>query len=290
MARKRNDSTIIKIRLFHNWIKKKLIDEAVKYLNSNYDNNNISLLDLAVGRGGDLQKWTGANIHTVVGFDIDKESIDGKNGAKDRFNMLEKKLGKKFNYEFHIMDLSLPKNLTPIDKIINDRKFNIISCQFAIHYFFEKKQALNNFFSIVSKYLEKDGFFIGTTLNGKTIYDLTNGHEYNNPTFNVKIDTYDENNLYSNKYTISLGDKNEDHYFRDKPSVEYMVDVNELKKIGEEHGLLFLGITNFTEWYDKYVNSNSNKYNKYNNPRNNQLSDNEKVFSFLNFSFIFTKK
>lgn len=292
MNNTRNQSTIINIRIFHNWIKKKLIDEAVKHLIETYHVNNISLLDLAVGKGGDMQKWDRANIKTVVGLDIDDDSINSNKGAKDRYNELIKKTHKKLNYEFHVMDLSLKQNYPSIQNILNNRKFNIVSCQFAIHYFFRDSDALDNVFKIVGNYLEKDGYFIGTTLNGDKIVKLAGNGTFKNSVFDVKIDKYDENDIYGNQYTMSLGEKNEDHYFAEKPSTEFMVNIHELKRVGEENGLLFLGVTEFSEWYTKYDRSmmRRHKNKNKNNSSSNKLTDDEQVFSFLNFSFVFTKK
>ena len=63
----RNNSYFINMRKFHNSIKKGLYDK--------YANGVSNLLEIAVGKGGDLSKWNGNNIKHVVGYDIDEKSI-----------------------------------------------------------------------------------------------------------------------------------------------------------------------------------------------------------------------
>ena len=132
----RNRSSIINLRVFHNWIKRTTIDDTAKYLRQTFNIKNIKLLDLAEGKGGDMRKWYDSGINEVVGIDIDNDSINGKRGAKDRYRELKHKNNRNLDYSFHVFDLSDPNNITKLDAIIGDKKFNIISFQFALHYFF----------------------------------------------------------------------------------------------------------------------------------------------------------
>ena len=59
------------LRKFHNFIKLNLIVDSCKITNAK------SLLDIACGRGGDLQKWINNknNLQYILAFDSHKESI-----------------------------------------------------------------------------------------------------------------------------------------------------------------------------------------------------------------------
>ena len=91
----RYKSSIINLRLFHNWIKRTTIIDAANYIRNNSENKKIKLLDLAVGRGGDMRKWYDAGIYNVVGIDIDDDSINGKNGAKHRYKQFKHQINKQ---------------------------------------------------------------------------------------------------------------------------------------------------------------------------------------------------
>lgn len=257
------------VRNFHNWVKEYVLKLAIRKLGNK---NGIKLLDLAVGRGGDLWKWKKNNIKYVVGFDIDNESI---NEAKSRYNSIKDK--KNYDYNFYVADLS--KGLPSLGYNNTNDLFDIVSCQFAIHYFFKNRESLDNLFQIISVHLKKGGIFIGTTLDGEKIVSLTNGNDFCNDTFcieNIKI----KDGVYGNEYTITAGEKNGSHYFREKDSVEYMVSIHELKKIGKKYGLKFDISENFESlYYNKFINS----------PNYKEMTINQSLFSFLNFYFVFTK-
>lgn len=289
MSKQRNKSSIYNLRLFHNWVKRELITDAVYYLKDNYKIEDISLLDLAVGKGGDMRKWYDNNIYKVVGIDIDDESITGKNGAKHRYHSFLKEKNNKAttipDYSFFVYDLSDPKNITYYDEIIKNSKFNIVSCNFAIHYFFKNKESLNTLIKVVKKYIHEKGVFIGTTLDGTKLKKLfesnSTSKQYNREYFYLKDLSVNSTN-YGNKVTVSLGKTNnnnngeEEHYFSEKPSEEYLVFIDELKKVCSLHNLRFIGTTTFEKWYYIYMKTQP-KY---------ELSDGEKEFSFLNFSFL----
>ena len=109
MSIKRHESSIINIRYFHNWIKTRLIQESVKYLKENQLGNPV-LLDLAVGKGGDMGKWYRNGVYDVLGIDIDRESIKGKNGAIHRYKKMIRSSKHRLNYRFYVFDLSVNKN------------------------------------------------------------------------------------------------------------------------------------------------------------------------------------
>ena len=55
--------------------------------------------------------------------------------------------------------------------------FNIVSNQFSIHYFFENKTKLNNFLRNVSECCKLGGYFIGTSYDGKKLFQKLESKE-----------------------------------------------------------------------------------------------------------------
>lgn len=276
----RKESSIYNLRIFHNWVKREMINQSAKYLEDNYNINNIKVLDLSCGKFGDMNKYFDNGIMYVIGFDIDAISI---NEAKKRYSQLINQLKMKNVqklpvYKFYVMDLSDPNSLEKIKRILNDEKFDIVSCQFAIHYFFKSQDTLNTFMTIVSSYINKNAFFIGVTMNGNKIKQLFAKNDViENDIFKIENNTNKfemANSVYNNKYSVNLGDQNDtEHYFAGNTSEEYLVDINELKKVCKKFGLMAILMTDFEDWYYKFGKD--------------ILTKNEKEFSFLNFSFIF---
>ena len=280
MSHKRKHSSIAGLRFFHNWIKRSIIDDAALYLKRNYGIRDVKLLDLAVGKGGDMRKWYDSRIYDVIGIDIDEKSIDGKGGAKDRYHQFKREVNRPTNYSFYAFDLSDPTNVPKIDKIIGNKKFNVISCQFAIHYFFRDSTSLRTFMDIVSRYMDKNAIFIGTTMDGEKVRQMfaQHGNTINKELYSLKnLSDPSNQQIYGNRYIASLGKtEGEEHYFSEKPSEEYMFDINELQRVASKHGLIFAGKESFDKWYDDY-------------PKRGSMTEQEKEFSFLNISFAFKK-
>ena len=77
---KRENSHTIKLRKFHNFVKEMLIRYAAG------KKENSVLIDLAVGKAGDLHKWLNNNIRGVLGIDISEDNIHNPyDGACKRY-------------------------------------------------------------------------------------------------------------------------------------------------------------------------------------------------------------
>lgn len=201
----RKDSKTNNLRLFHNDIKNILIQYASK------NKSKCSLIDLAVGKGGDIHKWIKNNLHSVLGIDISKDNIHNSNdGACARYlDLLNNRYNYKqipicmfihgdtskriFNDEFDFDDdysedslkssyifksLTGSINKSEIkEEFLNENygifknKFDICSIQFAVHYMFKDEKTLHTFIKNVSDTTKIGSYFIGTCYNGKVVYE-----------------------------------------------------------------------------------------------------------------------
>lgn len=276
----KNDNKLRHLRKFHNFIKMRLIADSCNYMRALYNYNPSSVLDLCVGNGGDCKKYYDNGIMYAVCFDIDENSIAE---AKRRYFELVKRLkrnnvSKLPQYYFYALDLSDNANYANIQKIIRNRKFDIVSCQFAIHYFFKNADSLCSLLNVASKFIKKNGIFIGTTMDGGNILKLTEVHDdtIENDICKIQIDRRNVSKTsYGNHCTVMLGNPTDTKYFSNGASNEYLVDVDELIRICSAYKLNLLNITPFNKWYNM----------------NNEcmLTNDEREFSFLNFSFVFIK-
>ena len=183
------------LKNFHNlYVKKMLISGVAK--------QGDILIDFACGKAGDLPKWIAAKLSFVFGIDYSKDNLENRlDGACVRY--LKAKKDNKFmpyalfvhgNSVFNIKDGSAllndkakqissavfgigPKDADKIGKGVSrqygkgDSGFNVSSCQFAIHYFFENPDTLKGFIKNVTECTKLNGYFIGTCYDGKLMFN-----------------------------------------------------------------------------------------------------------------------
>tara|TARA_B100000902_G_scaffold399900_1_gene473466 strand:+ start:730 stop:4737 length:4008 start_codon:yes stop_codon:yes gene_type:complete len=181
------------LRDFHNlYVKQRLI---------NISNPGDSLIDYAVGKGGDWPKWIKSRLSFIFGIDISKDNIENRvDGIYSRY-LNYRKTYHSVPYGLFIQGDSA-KNIkagdvtnTPKEKqIINSvfgngpkdpsilgqgvydnfgkgsDGFNISSCQFAIHYFFKDIVSICGFLRNVSECTKINGHFVGTCYDGLKIF------------------------------------------------------------------------------------------------------------------------
>jgi SAM-dependent methyltransferase len=180
------------MRNFHNWVKDILIHtyDSVAYQQSG---KNLSIFDIGCGRGGDIMKHYYDKIDFYVGIDIDNNGIISPgDGALSRYQQLRKTHpnfprmffiqadgGTLLNYEDQAKALGnmSPKNKDLIEQFFSKDptkriKFDRISCQFAVHYFFENEIVFNNFTQNINDSLKDGGYLIITTFDADRIVEI----------------------------------------------------------------------------------------------------------------------
>jgi SAM-dependent methyltransferase len=138
------------IRPFHNHVKAQLLQSATR------EETATRLLDIGVGRGGDLHKWVSMGIERVWGMDIDESALEE---ARHRTAAKEIEIGRTLRYEY---STELP----------NERRFDIVSCQFAIHYFCDSADHLDELLTNVAARLRNRGRFLVTCMHGDLVRAL----------------------------------------------------------------------------------------------------------------------
>lgn len=175
-------------RKFHNYIKRKLI------INASNSCVGGSYLDLACGKGGDLQKYLNLGYKNILAIDSSEIELYGQNGYIHRlckFGFVDKGYYYENSQGIKVTvicgDISkriktgeFMKNINDKDKLNNfftrsNDGFDCISIMFAIHYMFgyfdkDKNWIINEtkidgFFNNIQELLKLNGKFIGTYLN-----------------------------------------------------------------------------------------------------------------------------
>jgi hypothetical protein len=321
------------LRDFHNlYVKKKLISSVSKRGNT--------LIDLAVGKAGDLSKWITAKLKFVFGIDISRDNIENRlDGAcarylnyRKKYNMMPSALFVVGNSSVNIRNgeaLFTEKNKQISNAVfgvgakdasalgkgvyknygIADNGFDVCSIQFAIHYMFENKKTLHNFLRNVSETTKVGGYFIGTSYDGKEIFNLLNrtkqdeNIQINDEGYKIweVIKRYDHNEFLDNAssigYAIDVYQESINKTFR-----EYLVNYDYLTMLLENYGFILItkeeanefGLPSangsFGELYrlmEKECATFRKKCVDYGEALD--MSSEEKLISFLNKYFVYKK-
>jgi len=273
---------------FHNRIKDDMYKNNVK--------KDDTLLELGVGRGGDMNKWKRVKPSKVVGVDVSLSNITSPTqGSAVRYIVDRKK--NPHDYMPHCLfiegDMTVYPLLNQEDKYMpilrgdetgptkylsnfeGLHSFDVVSCQFAMHYACETEEVFRSFAKNLQKY-GKDTFF-GTCSDGKSIYSLLAGK---------KTHLFGSEKQKSGEYTKEYDDKEswrEEFGMPvkvflesfDKPATEYLVPFEKVTSIMEEHGWDLVETKLFSEIY-----AMQNEV---------ALTEEQKEFSFLNRTFVFKR-
>ena len=336
--------------IYYNQVKGRKITKALRDFHNLYVKNELiksvaqegnTLIDYAVGKGGDIPKWIAANLSFVFGMDVSKDNIQNQlDGAcarylnyKQKFDIIPNALFVYGNSAKNIKDLSAPytekgKQITSAvfgegpkdEKIIGAGVlksfgkgadgFNISSIQFAIHYMFENAEILNNFLTNIAECTKKGGYFIGTSYDGKKVFELLKdkkpGDSYtfmdreNNKLLQITKQYTSESfepGLSSLGYGIDVFQGSINKTFR-----EYLVNYDYFTSILENYGFVPLtvdeakamGFNNSVGSFEQLFSSMNVKIKDNKLDRNTvgtayKMTREEKDISFLNNYFIFKK-
>jgi hypothetical protein len=271
------------LRKFHNYIKTKLITGVGSSFKE-----KINILDLSIGRGGDINKYIhrDTNAKFILGIDISSNVNEAceryYNQRKDKppavflvgdtsqnISMADcyedldsEKMEKQIKHSEMMLNIlynlkrPVPKEYKNIQKKYNNlalKKFNMISTQFTLHYYFEDNSTFEGFMKNIKDNIAPKGYFIGCCYDGKKIFNkLKEGDiEFRDDTGNL---------VYSIKKKYDLDDFEFDPDSEDNEKMfgqtidvymesigqeipEYLVNFDFLKKYMEDNGFKLVSPT-----------------------------------------------
>lgn len=332
-AARNEESNTRALRNFHNrYVKHMLIGSVA--------NRADILMDMAVGKAGDLPKWIDANLKFVFGVDVAKDNIQNSvDGACSRYlintkysrklpgalfavgnSALNIREGKAFPTDKDKMVSNAvfgvgAKDADVLGKNVYDnygvaaKGFNVTSCQFAIHYFFENATTFHGFMRNVVECTRLGGYFIGTCFDGLTVFnrlknklkeEMDEIYLGGRRVFSVRK-MYDQTGFPEDEqslgYAIDVYQETINQTFR-----EYLVNFEFLKRTMENYGFVLVddkdarnmglpgGSGMFRALFDNMMRElkiNPEKTKNYG--ESSKMCEEEKQISFMNRYFVFKK-
>ena len=278
------DRVMRDVMSFHNKIKERLYQSSIKA--------GDTLLELAVGRANDLHKWRKTKPSKIVGIDLSRGNLEGtRQGACVRYlqenakqklppalfleaDMVQPLLEQDNRY-IKILDKQQPAPTEYLQKFAGLTEFDVISCQFAIHYACESEESFRSFVGNLTRHGK--GLFFGTCMDGQAVYSLLLGKEghifrTNDQVFGEFTKQYADGEGWTEEFGKAITVKLESF---ERPTKEYLVPFEKVTEILKENGFELVGSTTFSDEY-----SSQTDY---------VLTGDIQAFSFLHRGFVFKR-
>ena len=329
-----NDETSTQgLRDFHNLVVKKNLIMGVS-------ERDDTLIDYAVGKAGDMSKWIRSKLKFVLGVDVSKDNIHNQvDGACARFIRANKKYTKMPKALFVTGNSSRnirngdaldtdkdkqiikavfgngPKDISLLGKGVYNQYgvaetgFNVSSCQFAMHYFFENKTTFHSFIRNIAECTKINGYFIGTCYDGKQVFNTLENKSKDEGITILKNDRkiYEITKMYDQTgfpdeemslgYAINVFQESINKVFR-----EYLVNFDYLIRIMDDYGFVLvtkeeataMGLPDGTGLFSELYSAMEQEIKQYPARKNDYgkapyMSPEEKQISFMNRYFAFKK-
>jgi len=321
------------LRDFHNLVVKKNLIMGVS-------ERDDTLIDYAVGKAGDMSKWIRSKLKFVLGVDVSKDNIHNQvDGACARFIRANKKYTKMPKALFVTGNSSRnirngdaldtdkdkqiikavfgngPKDISLLGKGVYNQYgvaetgFNVSSCQFATHYFFENKTTFHNFIRNIAECTKINGFFVGTCYDGKQVFNTLENKSKGEGITILKNDRkiYEITKMYDQTgfpdeemslgYAINVYQESINKVFR-----EYLVNFDYLVRIMDDYGFVLvtkeeatgMGLPDGSGLFSELYSAMEQEIKQYPARKNDYgkapyMSPEEKQISFMNRYFAFKK-
>jgi mRNA (guanine-N7-)-methyltransferase len=233
----RQYSPLFRLFAFNNWVKSVLIGYYVP--------SKGVVLDLCCGKGGDLFKFVKAAASHVVGVDIAAASVEE---SITRYNALFDRQPPPFSAAYLVADCCHVDLDNTFDKQL---QFDVVNCQFALHYSFESEERARTLLKNASSRLKPGGYFIGTITDAKVLQarhaKVKDGTEsFGNAQYSVTFDhDTTQASPYGRKYTFWL-----EGAIDSLP--EYLVPLETFEVLAKEYGLVLEETWNFQNFFETY--------------------------------------
>lgn len=229
--RPRNETSaeMIGIRNFHNFVKSMLIAEASKGTEP-----HDRYLDMCCGNGGDISKLVHNNIKQYFGMDIANDAVER---ALQRIKDQSFVTGDAISFNAF--------SSTAGHMLENMRKFDIVSCQFAIHYAFSDERTARTFIQNVAYALRVGGSFIITVPDAEFLQKSRKllGKKFGDQHYSVKFDSLDDFTDFGFGYDFTFKGAVEQ-------LKEYIVKHDVLVNLCKDCGMHLESSKNFSEYVE----------------------------------------
>lgn len=278
----KQDDSYKYVKSFNNFVKSELIKKEA---------NRKFIIELGIGRGGDLKKYIDNKIEYVLGIENDLDAIEELMERKHRIfkndGLILNIVHADLTSSYIKVNNKIYESYSGVEKYIeyppiHSIKANAIFCSFAFHYFVENAAASNNIISFIDHWLNEGCKLYITTFDGQKVFDFLKEKKWKWKTEKYMIEYIgkppDKFNGFGHKIKTRLP-------FSNKIMEEYLVDFDNIEKIFKRKGISIHNSGSFLDFMAEY----NMKFGENNKQKNIIPSDDDLDFIGLYKFVIFTK-
>lgn len=276
----KDDNILYKAQRSYNSFVKSYILETITSDKLTDKNDKDFVIDLAAGKGQDLNRLSNLKFKKGLFIDYDKNALS---------ELINRRQGRKFKGDIKIftknIDLTIDhkeiiKELSVFD--IKKDSVDVIICNFAIHYIISNEDALINIIKLLTHYLKPNGRFAFTCFDGNRIFNLLktadswNKYEGDNLKYSIKkLYKTDIMSKYGQKIDVLLPFSDNEYY------TENLIDIDNLINMFNGNGFTTEISLPFDLLLDEFKTNNKRTYD--------MLTAADKEFISL-YQFVIIKK
>lgn len=245
----RNQSRIVYLRNFNNWIKSMLINEFLdKVRDSKPAGAPLKVLDMCCGKGGDLFKWRNGRITHLVCVDLAETSVKQ---CQKRFEDIQDRMRRDRSFQRCFTAEFIPADCTKMRLRTNYKDpsitLDLVSCQFSFHYSFESLSQAECMLQNAAECLQPGGYFIGTMPDANEIMarlEAAGGSSFGNDVYRISFEN-------DKKPYALFGGKYDFHLEGVVDCPEFLVHFPTLERLAKKYGLQKVKKEKFEDFYKR---------------------------------------
>lgn len=198
------------MRSFNSYVKSQILEK----------HKTAYAIDLASGKGQDLNRYASNNFEHVLFVDIDKSALQ---------ELVNRKQNIKSGMRVSIVETNLNDNFkNTVQKIRQHmiKPVNLVVLNFAMHYLVGSMKEIENLVTLIDVLVAPNGKFIFTTFDGKTIHGLGDYNIYEGEVlkYSIKKKFQSSSLEIGQKIDVILPFTNGEYYEENLVNINFLID------------------------------------------------------------------
>ena len=169
-SKDRDSSDVSALRTFHNQVKGRMADDAVKRIQNAFTKDvKLRIVDLAAGKGSGLHKWHGVQVQKYFATDISPQACLEMQRRWKNMKRRAQTGSAMASCSLTTICADLKGNNPSPFVFKPGQRAHIVTLHFALNYFAETPRTMDDLMRKVSDMLEPGGIFMVTFMNWDTL-------------------------------------------------------------------------------------------------------------------------